>query len=60
MLTQFEHEQKQDNWDQKFDKLSFAYNTAVHAVTTFSPFELIFGRIPKLPIDLEYDQTDNS
>ena len=58
MLTQFVHEQKQDDWDQKLNKLSFAYNTAVHAVTKFSPFELMFGRIPKLPIDLVYDQTD--
>ena len=33
MLTQFIHEQKQDNWDTKLNKLSFAYNTAVHAVT---------------------------
>ena len=58
MLTQFVNNQKQDNWNTKLEKLSFAYNTAVHAVTKFSPFELIFGRIPKLPIDLVYDQTD--
>ena len=58
MLTQFVNNQKQDNWDTKLEKLSFAYNTAVHAVTKFSPFELMFGRIPKLPIDLVYDQTD--
>ena len=52
MLTQFVHEQKQDDWDTKLDKLSFAYNTAVHAMKKLSPFELMFGRIPKLPIDL--------
>ena len=59
MLTQFVHYQKQDDWDTKLAKLSFAYNTAVHAVTKFSPFELMFGRIPKLPINLVYNQTDS-
>ena len=56
--THFVHDQNQDDWDTKLEKLSFAYNTVVHAVTKFSPFELMFGRIPKLPIDLVYDQTD--
>ena len=32
---------------------------AIHAVTKFSPFELMFGWIPKLPIDLVYDQTNS-
>ena len=52
MLAQFVDQHKQDDWDLKLDKLCFAYNTAVHATTKFSPFELMFGRIPKLPIDL--------
>ena len=30
----------------------------VHATTKCSSFELMFGRIPKLPIDLVYDQTN--
>ena len=59
MLTQFVHEQMQDNWDLKLDKLSFAYNTAVHVVTKLSPFEPMFGRIPKIQIDLVYDQIDS-
>ena len=60
MLTQFVHDQKQDDWDTKIlDKISFVYNTVVHVVTKFSPFELMFGRIPKMPIDLVYDQTDS-
>ena len=59
MLTQFVNEQNQDDWDLKHNKLSFAYNTAVHAVTKLSPFKLMFGRTPKLPIDLMYDQVDS-
>ena len=59
MLTQFVNEQKQNDWDTKLEKLSFAYNTAVHAVTKFSPFELMFGQIPQLPIDQVYDQTNS-
>ena len=59
MLIQFIHDQKKDDWEIKIDKLSFAYNTAVHAVTKFSPFELIFGRFPKLLINLVHDQTNS-
>ena len=55
----FVHKHKQNDWDTKLDKISFAYNTAVHALTKFLPFELMFRRIPKLPIDLVYDQTDS-
>ena len=47
MLIQFVFDKKQDDWDTKLDKLSFAYNTAVHAVAQFSPFEPMLGRIPK-------------
>ena len=42
----------------KLEKLSFAYKTAVHAKTKCSPFELMFGCVPKLRIDLVYDQKD--
>ena len=31
MLAQFVDQQKQNDWDTKLDKLTFAYNTAVHA-----------------------------
>ena len=58
MLTQFVEQERQNNWDLKLEKPSFAYNTAVNATTKCSPFELMFGRIPKLPIDLVYDQTN--
>ena len=59
MLAQFVAQEKQDDWDLKLNNLTLAYNTAVHATTKLSPFELMFGRVPKLPIDLVYDQTDS-
>ena len=59
MLTQFVYQQIQNDWDLKLAKLTFAYNTAVHATVKLSPLELMFGRIPKLPIDLVYDQGED-
>ena len=32
--------------------LAFAYNTAVHSVTKMPPFEMVYGRKPRLSIDL--------
>jgi hypothetical protein len=48
----------QDDWDELLDPLCFAYNTSVHATTGFTPFELTFGRKPRLPIDLFYHALD--
>jgi transposase InsO family protein len=40
-----------NNWDDYVDAVVFAYNTSQHKTTRFSPFELLFGRSPNLPID---------
>ena len=53
MLTHFVDEEQSD-WDLKLDKVVFAYNTSVHAVTKKTPFELMFGRQAKIPLDLVY------
>jgi hypothetical protein len=42
----------QKNWDTYLNELSFAYNSAVHSSTKMTPFELMFGRRPKVPLDL--------
>lgn len=39
------------NWDDFLDPVVFAYNTSTHKTTQFSPFVLLFGRLPQLPID---------
>ena len=49
MLIQFVHDQKQDDWDTKLDRISFAYNIAVHAVTIFSPIELDRSNVKNNP-----------
>jgi hypothetical protein len=40
-----------NNWDVHLKSIVFAYNTGQHAATKFSPYELQFGRKPKLPPD---------
>ena len=37
--------------------LTHAYNCTMSQTTGFSPFFLMFGRIPKIPIDLEFGVT---
>ena len=51
MLASFV-EENQRNWDELLPVVNFAYRTAVHKTTNFSPFELLYGRLPKLPCDL--------
>ena len=44
-------EQEKKNWKDHLAKLMFAYNSTVNKTTQFSPFFLLFGREPRLPID---------
>ena len=48
---------KRDKWDGCIDSCVYAYNTAVHESSLYTPFELMFGRKAILPIDIELDDT---
>ncbi|KAF4524792.1 hypothetical protein B566_EDAN010166 [Ephemera danica] len=50
MLSQYT-DSRQENWDKCLSPVVFAFNSSVQATTKFSPFELVYGRLPLLPID---------
>jgi len=39
-------------WPQMVQSMTFAYNCTQHETTGFAPFYLMFGRVPRLPVDL--------
>ncbi len=53
MLTKF-IENKKSSWEDFLDTCIYAYNTAVHESSRFTPYELMFGRKAVLPIDLKF------
>lgn len=53
MLGTLQPDQKQ-NW-KKYIVLVYAYNCTPHETTKAAPFELMFERKPKLPIDTLFD-----
>lgn len=46
LRTQIDEER---NWNKYIHLAMFSYNTSVHESTKHTPFELVFGRIPRLP-----------
>jgi hypothetical protein len=46
------------DWDEYLGQVTFAYNTSVHQTTEHTPYSLVFGRDPNLPIDLSLGRSD--
>ncbi|KAJ8409813.1 hypothetical protein AAFF_G00218720 [Aldrovandia affinis] len=51
-------EEKKRKWPQVLPQLLFAYNTTAHQSTGHSPYELMFGQKPQLPVDLLLGQAE--
>lgn len=41
----------QKNWSDYVAAIAFAYNVSQHTVTCVTPYEIVFGKKPRLPID---------
>lgn len=52
-------EREKRNWKESLNKLTFAYNCTKCEVTGFSPFYLLYGRSPRLPVDTLFELTEN-
>ena len=52
IITNFVSEHSLD-WDEWLDQAVFAYNSSVHESTGKSPYEMIFGRPARMPIEVE-------
>ena len=39
-------------WPRRLQTLTFMYNSTIHETTGYAPFYLMFGRTPRLPIDV--------
>ena len=53
MLGTLSDEEKSD-WKSHLGCMTHAYNCTKHVSTTYSPYYLMFGRHPRLPIDVEF------
>ena len=47
-------EEEISDWKSHLGCMTHAYNCTKHASTTYSPYYLMFGRHPRLPIDIEF------
>ena len=55
-LKQYANEQKQ--WDRWIGLAMFNYNTSVHEATKHTPYELVFGKIARVPSNELFNPED--
>lgn len=51
MIRALPPEEKSD-WPRRLQTLTFMYNCTAHETTGYAPFYLMFGRVPRLPVDV--------
>jgi hypothetical protein len=51
--------QKKRRWAEYLPELLYAYNFTPHGTTGYSPYHLLFGRSPRLPVDLLLGQEED-
>ena len=52
-------DKEKKEWAKHLPKLTFAYNVTVNKTTGYSPYYLMFGRSPRLPIDSVFEFEPN-
>ena len=52
MLTAYVS-QHQHDWDRWVDLVAYAYNTSTHASTGYSPYQIVFGRLARTPLEID-------
>ena len=48
------------SWDLRLPTILLAYRTSIHETTGVTPFELMFGREPRIPEDVMFPNPDIS
>ena len=57
MLSHYVDQLNHRDWDVHLPLVLLAYRTAKHALTQFSPYELVFCRKPRIPLDCLFGET---
>uniref|UniRef100_A0A8C4SQC7 Gypsy retrotransposon integrase-like protein 1 n=1 Tax=Erpetoichthys calabaricus TaxID=27687 RepID=A0A8C4SQC7_ERPCA len=47
-------------WPQMLQTLTFAYNCTAHESTGYAPFYLMYGRVPRLPVDVMFHNVERN
>ena len=51
---------QKSKWKDHVNKMLFAFNCTKNIATGFSPYELLFGKKPRLPIDIIFGKTQST